>query len=607
MFQKNMEALRVNNPVLAQKLEDIELSSIDKVHVYEAKNKDLIITYNETPLHSTVDPTREAQATWVRSVKTELNKSDIQIVFGLGLGYLFKRAYTNSNSKVFVYEPLIDVLRFVLEYVDLSKELADSRVFITNSEDELVKKISDDYLTGDRAEFLFLNGYASVAQEQLVSVTNKLIEIIENKQIDVSTIISKAKIWTKNSILNFKKFDKVRPLSLIKDKFANKPAMVIAAGPSLANDIELIKANKDKFVTIAVGKALQFLKANGVVPDFACFADSQYVENQLEGLDSYVNGINAVVATRADIVALKSNFKTNFVYFTDTDSIASWAASIVDDKSVAYKSSGTVTAIAYYTAKILGCTDVVFSGLDLAFTDGMTYAGSKELAPASEGKVKHSEAVFKYVKNVQGQEIPSRSDYALFIRQFEDIIEEDKNTVSFFNTALEGALIRGCDYKPLSEVIEIVAGEKLELQPVIDALYKDTQEKWANLDKSLSTELSKQKTELTKIADEATAVTSDLKSIIVMFEEREKNLSPLQQSIENVKDKLSNLRNAVVQNPFILNYVQNDILKYTQAYKTSILQSLDEVEFNTKLEHQFFELIAKTCGEILNWFEEAGI
>jgi len=97
MFQKNLEAIKIKNPKLAERLGKIDINSITGIEVLEAESKDLIISYKNTPLHSTIDPSREAKTTWNRTIKNELKKNDIQIVFGLGLGYLFKRAYVSAD------------------------------------------------------------------------------------------------------------------------------------------------------------------------------------------------------------------------------------------------------------------------------------------------------------------------------------------------------------------------------------------------------------------------------------------------------------------------------------------------------------------------------
>ena len=239
MFKKNLEVLKFKNPDLAGKLEAISLESIKSIGVLKAESKDLIITYNKVPLHNLIDPLREAKTVWNKTIRTELKRNDIQIVFGLGLGYLFKRAYVNGpDSKIFLYEPFIEILRYVLEYVDFSKELAENRVYITNDSEELLQKLQSEYLSGDKIEYLFLNSYSTIATDILLNLTKKTLKICEEKTSDQSTIFNLSALWTKNFILNSPYLKETTPLGHLTSAFAGKPALIISAGPSLADDIQ---------------------------------------------------------------------------------------------------------------------------------------------------------------------------------------------------------------------------------------------------------------------------------------------------------------------------------------------------------------------------------
>ena len=99
MFQKNLEALKSNNPELAARLKQVNIQNIKEIGVYNAETGDVILTYKDVPLHDTSDPIRESKATWNRTITCELRRNDIQLVYGLGLGYLFRRAYVILSQK----------------------------------------------------------------------------------------------------------------------------------------------------------------------------------------------------------------------------------------------------------------------------------------------------------------------------------------------------------------------------------------------------------------------------------------------------------------------------------------------------------------------------
>ena len=55
----------------------------------------------------------------------------------------------------------------------------------------------------------------------------------------------------------------------------------------LTENIEKIKANRDKFVIFAVNKVLRTLEANGITPDFAVCLDASAISATYTGLEDY--------------------------------------------------------------------------------------------------------------------------------------------------------------------------------------------------------------------------------------------------------------------------------------------------------------------------------
>ena len=129
MFQKNIHALRFKNPDLAQKLVKMPLP---KITVFQNEQGDYNLEYKDTPLHNIQLPLEEAKQLFEPKV-LEDNSNNINIIVGLGMGYLFKRAWVSSQSRIVLYEPFLDILRFTLEYVDFSEQISSSNVFICNT------------------------------------------------------------------------------------------------------------------------------------------------------------------------------------------------------------------------------------------------------------------------------------------------------------------------------------------------------------------------------------------------------------------------------------------------------------------------------------------
>ena len=99
-----------------------EKASAENIHIYETNVKDLTILYEDKyPIHSMNGAVAEAEAL----VKDQVcyGKHSMNIVFGLGLGYVLKPLVTalntkNSQAKVIIYEKNLNLLYFTLSNIN---------------------------------------------------------------------------------------------------------------------------------------------------------------------------------------------------------------------------------------------------------------------------------------------------------------------------------------------------------------------------------------------------------------------------------------------------------------------------------------------------------
>ena len=376
MFKNNLEALEIKNKTLADKIAKIKPDSLKDISAARAENGEYILIYKQVPLHDTKDPMREAKSMWFRNIKQELKNNDIQVVFGLGLGYLFKRAYVSAKSKVFLFEPSLEIIRFVLEYVDFSKEILDDRVFIFNEPDDLLKQLKSDFLVGDNIEFIYLPSYAVLFKDTLVKLSTEIFDVIKNKTVDMNTLsVHKTSTAVKNILHHMNNFGKIRAVDSLKGSFEGKTALIAAAGPSLKDDIAEIKASRDKFVLFSVSSALAYLIENGITPDFVVASDINAVTSRYKDVDSkQLEDISLIFEGRAQGYLSDSPFRYKICYFSNTDKIADALVNNFSGNIKTHESSLSVSILAFYAARVLGFSNIIYSGLDLAMTDNTAYA-----------------------------------------------------------------------------------------------------------------------------------------------------------------------------------------------------------------------------------------
>ncbi len=606
MFQKNIEVLKFKNPDLAAKLENLSLEDVsDNFSVFEAESNDLIIGYKDIPLNSPVDPIQEARQIWNKSIKTEPVKNDIHLVFGIGLGYLFKRTYISSPAKVFVFEPNIEVLRFVFEYIDFSQELAAKRVYFTDNFDILMDKIQKEYLSGDKVEPLFVDSYALLNQKILMDLTSEIIKICQLRNMDQNTIFNRCKDWTINNITNMKFFPKARPVSILQDKFKEKPALIVCSGPSLEKNIQNIKENKNKYILICISNALKYLIKEDIIPDFVVFSDSKHLEQHIDGIEDKLKDINLITCSKADFNLTRNTFKRKLFYFSNTDVIAEWFNSLAPEHFELYKSAGSVSIISYFIAKKMGCAPIVYAGLDLAFVDDKLYADGKKPDVNSQGDINLGYAPAynckktMQVKGRNGKDILSRDDYALFIRQLEDIIEEENIQNKIINTSLNGALIKGMKYTEFDKINNEISGKSIDVNAILSELFEQNSEDWNILLNNLAKSLIEQHQEIKLIKNNCQKIVKALNQINKNLQDDDIQIIFLDSLIKGIQKNISQTRGDILKNVFLSNSLQKEILDYTNNYKLDVLpSSVETIKNNMQTEYNLFNIALMTSSAI---------
>lgn len=454
MFNKNIEALREFNPELAENLSKISIETAqESVTVYQAESEEPIIAYKDNYLDDIKAPFQAAKNIILNQVPADLKQNDIVIIYGMGLGYFFKRAFTEVLSKIVVFEPKIEVLRFVLEYIDFSNELKQKRVRFFNNEEDFAKYLETGYITNDKIELIYNPGYINFFADEIVKFGGKILKICESKNNDINTIKKQNKHWVYYTIANALNSINARPLSVLKGLFKDKNALILAAGPSLKDNIEKIKEQRKDFVIFAVNKIFKYLIENGIEPDFVVVAD-KYIADTIDIIDTIENKPYIITTNQADYHSYKKKDTEIFIYYLQNTPYAQFLNSKFPDFIDMYDIAGTSVSECYFSAVEMGFKNIVFAGLDLAIKNSVAYATGEAVDITGENQkitISKQEKNIVTVKSIKGENIYTRDDYKIFIDQLAEIFSEDKEH-AIYNISSFGALIEGMTYKALDEI-----------------------------------------------------------------------------------------------------------------------------------------------------------
>ena len=483
MFEKNLEF--IDNPVLKSKLRNLSLDVTRRDISYcMTKSNDYLLLKNDVPLDDINDPRAAVHDMLDKNIQQEMSSSDIIVTFGIGLCYLLDETFNRYPSRIFVYEPDINLLHFVLNNVDISEHLASGRVFIFSDLNDLIKKLAEIYITKDKVEVVYLKNYAIVRNNDLLMLTQKVYETCKSKMVDVNTITKFSKMWLINTLKNISSVNTNKNaycLSDLENKYTGQTALIIGAGPSLNENIETIKANRDKYVIFAVNKVLRALEANGITPDFAVCLDAQHINVTLAGLEDFCKKINCIMDLKSDSAIFEKGFKRYFLTYSASD-FAIKKLALYNKFIKPYEGGGSATTLAMVAAIKMGFCRVIFTGLDLAFKDGIVYSTGEAVKKVSDrqvavGSVKKDLVT---VKSVTGAQVQTRADYASFVQHFQMLLR-DLNYTAVYNTTSFGAYIEGMKYQSLDSIAIHIPAIKVSdalgsVQPTVFKLEEWSQE-----------------------------------------------------------------------------------------------------------------------------------
>lgn len=241
----------------------------------------------------------------------------------------------------------------------------------------------------------------------------------------------------------------------------DRPALIVAAGPSLNKQLPLLAQNQDLFTIIAVDKVWPILKAHGIVPDAILALDPKSVPSWPR------NEIDEGTAFCVDI-----GCGSKLLWSNDQNHLLTCANMAVYQilKELGAKVSllstgGSVATSAFAMAERLEANPIVFIGQDLALTGGKDHADGY-LDSYNAGLLSaRIEAGFD-VEGYYGGRLRTERQLLTYKTWFENRIKALPHKL-IINSTEGGARIEGATQLPFATVCQEIRSAKLYKTPLV--------------------------------------------------------------------------------------------------------------------------------------------
>ena len=304
---------------------------------------------------------------------------------------------------------------------------------------------------------------ASDSESAQAEVEQRIHKAVMNNWMDHNTRRHFAQCWVQQGVANIPAIAHHANLHALDACFRDRPAILIAPGPSLDKNIEQLRQAQDKAVLIAPLQSLRRLYKAGIRPDFVTVLDA--TDLTTDPFDFFNDVPDDFLTTLVVAVNCHPNVIRRFervYFFSGGGPLDRWVQDIVPEPLVNLEAA-SVALSGLLLAQQWACNPIVLVGHDLALAGSRRYAEDAQLNNLNAPQLLTLPGYF-------GGTVQSPSDYFLFHHQFEQIaahIATVSPQTRLYNCTEGGAFVKGFEHEPLQRVLDDhVAG--LSLSPAAD-------------------------------------------------------------------------------------------------------------------------------------------
>lgn len=475
-WEKNQELLEKYRPDFAERL---------KERSGEAREKDpveveTLVARNGLPI---LQVTRDGKAYRINSAYRPVEEGEKwaaqfeiktldQVFFlcGMANGYVVDALLKKlpQDAALIVYEPSIKVWENAMASYDISSILGDKRVLLT------VKDINWDFFEGaiDRTlNWMNMNSmivtchpqYEKAFAEDYDAFSQKLFDGYAKVHSNINTAVKFQKVWAPNTLFSMSTMKHNNLILDLENKLpTDVPAIIVAAGPSLDKNIELLRQAKGKAYIIACDKVIPQLLKRDIIPDFLITIDARKWPAYFKNERCHEIPMFCLFEANRKIVERHTGRK----FFFDSSEYPKAFFMMMQKRTTSFNSGGSVATAAFTVCAALNFKTVIMIGQDLAYgEEGKTHMGGMRSGEHDNG----GEVNHRWVEGIHGEQVLTRSDWYMYLDWFNNAVKQ-MTDIHVVDATEGGAKIEGTEIITFQEAIDKYCTKEVDVQAIVDSI-----------------------------------------------------------------------------------------------------------------------------------------
>lgn len=404
------------------------------------------------------------------------NKRELIIVMGLYSVEEVKAVLekANENSIIIVIEPNHDMFIYTLRSKDVSFLNRKNVILFSKPINELsgylerLFKSAVYFLAGNLRYYgtFFYRQYDIATFREVVKSISAAVKF---NFYSFGNSIEDSLIGLHQNMQNVKCLKNSRDVSKLKNAFANVPAIIVSAGPSLDKNIQHLKEAQGKAVIIAADTIVGKLLKNGITPNFMCsierveevytyFYQDKELPQEITLVGPLLLNPNIFTEYKGNvIIPLRKNVGEYI-----------WLNTLLGFDEDSFISMGSSCAhLAFGLANHLGANPIVLIGQDLAYGDSLEKSHTSDTV--------YDKKSFNSLVNVDileapgyfGGKVKTNQIWTSFRKWFEHEIAEKQLFV--INATEGGSKIEHTVQMPLEQVIKQYCDKLIDIKQVVES------------------------------------------------------------------------------------------------------------------------------------------